>query len=78
MGAPDALTALMASSTGIILSMTGLYSRILPQPTQARLHISRGSSIVTRGKRFRPRNRFFNTYQANRKDISSGRLARFI
>ena len=54
-GAPDSLTAAMASSTGIILSNTGLYSRMRPQPMQARLHISKGSSIVTSGNRRRPR-----------------------
>ena len=53
-GAPDSLTAAMASSTGIILSSTGLYSRIRPQPMQARLHISRGSSMVTRGNLLLP------------------------
>src|ERR671914_677672 len=77
-GAPDSRTALKATSTGIIRSSTGLYSRIRPQPTQARLHISRGSNIVTRGNRWPPRNRFFNMYQAKRTLSSIGLFAGFI
>ena len=77
MGAPDSATAWRATSTGIILSSTGLYSRIRPQPTQARLHISKGSSMVTSGNRFLPRSRFRSRYQANRTESSIGRLAGF-
>ena len=41
-------------------------------------HISRGSSMVTRGKRLRPCIRFFNMYQAKRTDNSIGLFAGFI
>ena len=51
-GAPDASTAAIHCSTVSWRSMTGSYSRIRPQPSQARLQASRGSSIVTSGKRF--------------------------
>ena len=60
MGAPDSRTAARASSTGIILSNTGLYSRMRPQPIQARLHISKGSSMVTSGNFFLPLSLFFS------------------
>ena len=60
MGAPDCFTASRATSTDIILSRTGLYSRILPHPMQDRLHISSGSSMVTKGNFLRPLSRFFN------------------
>src|SRR5687767_3729867 len=73
-GAPDSSAALMASSTGIILLITALYSRMRPQPTQERLHISSGSNIVTRGKRLRPFNFWPSTYEARRKESSIGLL----
>ena len=59
MGAPEASTAATASSVDIMRSMTGLYSWMRPQPMQERLHISKGSSMVTSGNRDRPRRRFF-------------------
>ena len=72
MGAPDSSTAARQSSTDMTRSRTGSYSRMRPQPSQARLHFSRGSSIVTSGNRLRRAALLFRMYQPSLRAISRG------
>ena len=51
MGAPDCSMARRHWLTVSVRLMTGSYSRMRPQPSQVRLQASKGSNIVTRGKR---------------------------
>src|ERR1700680_4590681 len=64
----------MHCSTVITSLIVDLYSRIRPHPVHVRLQACRGSSIITIGNFFVPRNRWLATYFARIAVIFMGYL----
>src|SRR6202158_6151819 len=73
-GAPHSSDAAMHCSTVITSLIADLYSRILPHPVQVRLQACKGSSIITIGNFFVPRNRWLGTYFARFAVLFNGYL----
>src|ERR1700726_1382753 len=64
----------MHCSTVMTSLMVDLYARIRPHPVHVRLQACRGSSIMTIGNFFVPRNRWLATYFARFAVIFNGYL----
>src|SRR5271169_4873834 len=73
-GAPHSSDAAMHCSTVMTSLIVDLYSRIRPHPVHVRLQACNGSSIMTIGNFFVPRNRLLATYYARFAVIFSGYL----
>src|ERR1700722_17831400 len=73
-GAPHSSDAARHCSTVMTSLMVDLYSRIRPHPVQVRLQACSGSSIITIGNFFVPRNRWLATYFARFAVILIGYL----
>ena len=78
MGAPDCFTAATASSTDIILSMTGLYLPDAAATDASQVAHLQGLQHGYQWEPFPAPQPVFNIYMPNRNEISNGLLARFI